>query len=86
LNYVLGNWRKHHEDRKAPMSSWTVDWFSSAAMFPDWAEYGEEVFLMRGPDTYDPLVVYRPKTWLLRVGWTCGGPPISCREVPSAKA
>jgi len=85
LSYVMNNWRKHHEDRKAPMSGWTIDWFSSAVMFPGWAEYGDEAFLWRGPDTYDPLIVYQPRTWLLRVGWRKGGPPISYREVPSAK-
>jgi putative transposase len=84
LSYVLGNWRKHQEDRAAPMSTWTIDWFSSAAMFPGWAEYGEEAFLWRGPETYDPLVVYQPRTWLLREGWKKTG-AISCREVPSAK-
>jgi REP element-mobilizing transposase RayT len=85
LNYVLNNWRRHEEDRAAKLASWKIDWFSSAAMFPGWAEYGEEAFLWRGADTYDPLVVYQPKTWLLKVGWARGGPPISCHEVPSAK-
>jgi REP element-mobilizing transposase RayT len=85
LNYVLNNWRKHEEDRRAPMSSWKIDWFSSAAMFPDWVEYGDAAFLWRGPETYHPLIVYQPKTWLLRAGWRRGGPPISCRERPSAK-
>ncbi|HEX7843229.1 MAG TPA: transposase [Kofleriaceae bacterium] len=84
LSYVLNNWRKHQEDRRAPMSAWTIDWFSSAAMFPGWTEYGEEAFLWRGPPTYDPLVVYQPKTWLLREGWKKAG-AISYREVPSAK-
>jgi REP element-mobilizing transposase RayT len=86
LSYVLSNWRKHHEDRVAPMSTWTIDWFSSAVMFPDWAEYGDRAFLWRGPDTYDPLMVFRPQTWLLREGWKRGGPPISYREVPSTGA
>jgi hypothetical protein len=85
LSYVMNNFRKHQEDRVAPMSAWTIDWFSSAAMFPDWVEYGDEAFLWRGPQTYDPLIVYQPKTWLLRAGWRKGGPPISCREVPSKK-
>ena len=66
------------------MRTWKIDWFSTAVMFPGWAEYGDELFLWRGPDTYDPLIVYQPRTWLLRAGWTRGGPPISCREVPSA--
>jgi REP element-mobilizing transposase RayT len=84
LSYVLSNWRKHREDRVAPMSSWTIDWFSSAVTFPGWAEYGDEPFLWRGPPTYDPLVVRQPRTWLLKVGYLRGGPPISYREVPSA--
>ncbi|HEX2692150.1 MAG TPA: transposase [Kofleriaceae bacterium] len=87
LSYVLGNWRKHQEDRVAPMSTWTIDWFSSAVMFPGWAEYAEygaESFLWRGSGTYDPLVVYQPKTWLLREGWKKAG-SISYRDVPSTK-
>src|ERR1700759_1499934 len=84
LSYVMGNWRKHQEDRRAPMSAWTIDWFSSAVMFPGWAEYGDEAFLWRGPETYDPLVVYQPKTWLLREGWKKAG-SISCHEIPSSK-
>jgi REP element-mobilizing transposase RayT len=84
MSYVLGNWRKHEEDRAQPMAAWTIDWFSSAAMFPGWAEYGEQAFLWRGPETYDPLVVYQPRTWLLREGWKKAG-AISYRDVPSAK-
>ena len=84
IRYVLGNWRRHREDRQEPMSTWKVDWFSSAVMFPGWAEYGDAPFLWRGPPTYDPLIVYQPRTWLLRHGWRKAG-SISCREVPSAK-
>src|SRR5690349_18315310 len=43
LAYLLCNFRKHREDQTAPMSTWKVDWFSSAITFPGWAEYGEEV-------------------------------------------
>ena len=67
--YVMNNWRRHREDQHGPASTWKLDWFSSAAMFPGWAEYGDEPFLWRGPPTYDPLVVYQPRTWLLREGW-----------------
>src|SRR3954464_7491041 len=84
LSYVMNNWRKHQEDLRAPMSGWAVDWFSSAAMFTGWAEYGDGPFLLRGPPTYDPFIVYQPRTWLLREGWKKSG-PISSREVPSAK-
>ena len=64
--------------------SWKIDPFSTAIMFPGWEEYGDHPFLWRGPPTYDPLVVYQPRTWLLREGYKRGGPPISVREVPSA--
>jgi REP element-mobilizing transposase RayT len=84
LSYCLNNWRKHQEDRIEPMSEWHIDWFSSAIHFPGFAEYGDEPFFRRGPPTCDPLIVYQPRTWLLREGWKkCG--PISCREVPSEK-
>jgi len=45
LAYVMLNFRKHREDQAEPMSSWKLDWFSSAILFPGWAEYGDEAFL-----------------------------------------
>ena len=84
LAYVILNWRKHQEDRRLPMSTWDVDWFSSAAMFPHWAEYQEDELLWRGPPDHEPLIVYQPRTWLLREGWKKAG-AISCRAVPSAQ-
>ena len=84
LGYVMNNWRKHEEDRAYPMSTWTIDWFSTAVMFPGWKEYGDAPFLWRGPGTYDPLVVYQPRTWLLRVAWKKHG-LISVREIPSVR-
>jgi hypothetical protein len=33
-------------------------------------------------ETYDPLVVRRPQTWLLRDGWKLGGDMLSARDVP----
>jgi REP element-mobilizing transposase RayT len=84
IAYILCNFRKHREDQVAPMSSWRIDWFSSAMKFPDWAERGEETLLRCQPEAYEPLVVHEPKTWLLKDGWKKAG-PISCREVPSAK-
>jgi len=87
LRYVISNWRKHGEDRAAPMSGWKIDWFSSAAMFPDGREYGdEEAFLWRDPPSYEPLQVRAAQTWLLRDGWKKLGATISCHEVPSAKS
>ena len=84
LSYVLGNWRKHREDRDPRLATWTFDWFSSAWSFPDWAEDVNEPFFHPPPPTYEPLLVRRPTTWLLRTGWKKHG-LISYREVPSAK-
>jgi REP element-mobilizing transposase RayT len=86
LAYLMLNWRKHQEDRVAPFSEWRVDWFSTAPMFPDWAEYGpDEWCFWDRPPTYEPLMVFRARTWLLAEGWKRAGMPISCFEVPSAK-
>src|SRR3954464_3043091 len=63
LRYVLSNWRKHGEDRREVTRGWRIDWYSSAAMFPDWTEYGDEGWLWRWPATYELLWVYRPGTW-----------------------
>jgi hypothetical protein len=52
LSYV-SNWRKHGEDRREVTRGWRIDWFSSAVMFPDWTEYGDAVWLWRGPQTYE---------------------------------
>jgi REP element-mobilizing transposase RayT len=83
LRYVMSNWRKHGEDRDGLASTWLVDPFSSAILFPDWAELQDRALMWPIRDTYDPLVVRRPRTWLLREGWLRAGGPISAREVPS---
>jgi REP element-mobilizing transposase RayT len=85
LAYVLNNWRKHREDQAGLARSWKVDPFSSAITFPDWKELEDSPVLWKMRDTYDPLVVYRPTTWLLREGWKRHG-FISVHEVPSARA
>jgi REP element-mobilizing transposase RayT len=82
LSYVLNNWRKHREDRGARASEWKVDPFSTGVLFPDWKERLDEPLQWRWRDTYDPLVVYRPRTWLLREGWRKAG-TISYFAVPS---
>jgi hypothetical protein len=84
LSYVMNNWRKHDEQREPGREHWTIDWFSSAWAFPDWREYGDAPCMWRRPEPYEPLIVYQPRTWLLRVGWKLHG-LISCHEVPSAK-
>src|SRR5262249_14682562 len=84
LGYVLLNWRKHGEDRRELVQDWKIDWFSSAWSFPDWAEYAGTPFPWPKPPRYEPLVVQRPETWLLKTGWKMYGESISCFEVPSA--
>jgi hypothetical protein len=37
---------------------------------------------MEHRDSYDPLLVRRPQSWLLTQGWKRHG-PISARDVPS---
>src|SRR5262249_15134738 len=69
LSYVLNNWRKHNEDRHAFARGWRVDPYSTAVFFEGWKELEDAVVAWSVRDTYQPLVVYLPKTWLLRVGW-----------------
>jgi hypothetical protein len=41
--------------------------------------------MWRIPDYHEPLVVYRPRCWLLREGWKRDGGLISVYAVPSAQ-
>ena len=83
LEPALSNWRKHGEDREGLPSTWLVDPFSSGILFPDWKELEDKVWMWPIRETYDPLVVLRPRTWLLSEGWKLAGGPISARDVPS---
>ena len=69
LSYVLNNWRKHREDRSGVARDWTVDPFSTGVLFTGWKEHESADVMWRWRETYQPLVVYLPKTWLLREGW-----------------
>jgi REP element-mobilizing transposase RayT len=82
LSYILNNWRKHREDQQGLPSTWLVDPFSSGISFPDWKELEGQATMWPIRETYDPLMVFRPRTWLLREGWKIHG-AISAREVPS---
>jgi len=82
IRYVLSNWRRHREDRDGLAATWLVDPFSSGILFPDWLELQGQPWMWPMRDTYDPLVVRRPQSWLLREGWMRAGGPISAREVP----
>jgi REP element-mobilizing transposase RayT len=85
LSYVLNNWRKHHEDQQGPASTWLVDPFSSGILFPDWAEMAERDLMWPIRETYDPMMVFRPRGWLLTEGWKRSG-SISARDVPGKAA
>jgi REP element-mobilizing transposase RayT len=82
LSYVLNNWRKHSQDRAAISRTWNVDPFSTGVLFTGWKEREEAVVMWKWRETYDPLAVYFPTTWLLREGWRKHG-AISFYEVPS---
>jgi putative transposase len=84
LSYVLNNWRKHREDRGGVQRTWNVDPFSTGALFAGWKALENAVLMWPLPPTYEPLVVYLPKTWLLTTGWMIHG-RIGFDEVPSEK-
>ena len=60
---------------------WLIDRYSSAIAFRGWAELpADQAWTI--PRDYEPLAVDAPASWLLRVGWRRGGPPIALRETP----
>jgi REP element-mobilizing transposase RayT len=86
LAYVLNNWRKHREDRSDRTRGWNVDAFSTGLQFTGWREREGAVFMWRGRETYKPLVVYLPRTWLLQTGWReLGGGTIPFAYVPGQR-
>jgi len=83
LSYVLNNWRRHRLDRG---SSWLVDPFSSGISFTGWKELEGAVWMWKPSDPrYQPLLVFRPESWLLRVGWQQAG-AIRMSDVPGQMA
>jgi REP element-mobilizing transposase RayT len=81
IAYVLSNWRRHGEDRAPLAQTWKIDPFSSGALFSGWQELEGSPGLWPLPETYLPLLVCRPQTWLLS-SWEKFHPLISIREVP----
>jgi REP element-mobilizing transposase RayT len=82
LAYCLNNWRRHGEDRSGLPRTWKVDPFSSGPLFFGWQELEDSPVLWPLRATYLPLIVLRPRTWLLAKGWQEHHPLISVREVP----
>ena len=81
IAYVACNWRKHREDQHGLSATWLIDPFSSGISFPDWQELEGKLTMWPIRETYDPLMVRRPQSWLLCEGWKRHG-PISARHVP----
>ena len=84
LAYILCNWRKHREDQQPFAREWLVDPFSSGISFPGWKELEGADVMWPIRESYDPLLVRRPQTWLLNEGWKLAG-EISAHEVPGAR-
>jgi REP element-mobilizing transposase RayT len=84
LAYVLNNWRKHREDRGELARAWNVDPFSTGALFGGWKALEGQPLRWSLRETYQPLVVYFPKTWLLYEGWRMYG-LIGFDEVPGER-
>jgi REP element-mobilizing transposase RayT len=82
LAYVLNNFRRHGEDRAGLPRTWKADPFSSGAVFFGWKELEHSPVLWPLRATYHPLIVLRPRTWLLAKGWQEHHPLISVWEVP----
>jgi len=79
--YVLNNWRRHEEDRANHAKAWKVDPFSNGWQFAGWKERQGEWLAYRTPPTYESLITWFPRTWLLREGWRKHG-LISIHEIP----
>jgi REP element-mobilizing transposase RayT len=82
LAYILNNYRHHREDQASFARTWRVDPYSSGVLFPDWKELANSPYLYPMPPKYLPLLVWRPRTWLLAKGWQRFHPLISIHEVP----
>jgi REP element-mobilizing transposase RayT len=85
LAYVLNDWRRHREDRAGVARTWLIDPFATGWAFDGWKERADTPFAWKLRETYNPIPVWLPKTWLLREGWRRYG-LIGLREVPGPKA
>ena len=79
LAYVLNNWRHHGESQTVVGAHWRIDPFSSAASFDGWRDLADPRAAF--PDSYEPLPVWKPKSWYLKAGWRQYG-LVRTTEVP----
>jgi REP element-mobilizing transposase RayT len=84
LAYVLNNWRKHGEHRRDHARSWLIDPFSTGWSFDGWKERADEPFVWKLRASYEPMMSWRPRTWLLSQGWRRHG-LVSVYEVPGPR-
>ena len=84
LAYVLNNWRKHGEHRKQVARGWKIDPFATGWLFQGWKEREHEPFAWKLRETYEPMPVWWPRTWLLKESWRRYG-LISTHEVPGKR-
>jgi REP element-mobilizing transposase RayT len=82
IAYVLGNWRKHGEDRRT-LRGWLVDPFSSGFAFEGWQERERGVALVP-PGDHPWICPREARTWLLREGWKRAG-AISVFAIPGSR-
>jgi len=84
IRYVLGNWRRHGEDREGAARDWLVDLFSSGVTFADWTERSDPRVRWPSIEASESLRVEPPQTWLLAHGWKRVG-EISVYAVPRGR-
>ena len=80
----LNNWRKHGEHRRDHARTWLIDPFSTGWSFDGWKERADEPFIWKLRASYQPMMSWRPRTWLLSEGWRRHG-LISIHEVPGPR-
>jgi len=85
LAYVLNNWRKHREHKADHARTWLIDPFSTGWSFDGWKERADEPFVWKLRASYEPIMSWRPRTWLLTTGWRRYG-LVSVYEVPGGRA
>lgn len=85
IAYVINNWRRHQEDRARFATAWKCDPYSNGWQFDGWREREDAWYALQPPPTYESLLTWFPKTWLLREGWRRHG-LISFHEIPGPLA
>lgn len=70
IGYVLNNWRRHgvHRNEVSTLANGRFDPYASGLFFAGWREWlREHPFVL--PRLYEPPLLSKPESWLLRAGW-----------------